>query len=147
MVACKPGEVVTSERFLLVRCGTSCFGLPMNRVRRVLRSLRTFPVPGSRRELVGLLQHDGEPLAVLDLGALVDDATTSSGIGLTVIVSVGSAENAETVGMAVHDAVSVLRIDSDLISDSDNDVVRGEVVVEGELIQIIDPAALSGQST
>ena len=141
MVSPDSSEVSHGERFLLVRSGSSRFALPIASVTRVVRSVRTFPVPGSGPQLVGLLQLAGEPMPVLDLGIVVDGPGAGGGEHeIAVIVSVG--RDQEVVGLAVNDAVTVLSIPAEAMSRSDGGFVTGEAVIDSTVIRVLDPMAL-----
>ncbi len=131
------------ERFLLLRTGSGLNAIPVRRVRRVRRNLLLHPVPGSDARLVGLAQHRGEPLTVLDLGVLVDgDEQLSEGQPITVVARAGAAENPETIGLAVDEAVDLVTIDEATITVLSEGLVAGETVVGSELVRILDLGAL-----
>ncbi len=143
----------SDPKWLLVRSATTVFGLPLTAVRRILRSVRLYPLPGARPELLGLVQHGGEPLAVLDLAAVALPGTTPSGAApLVVVVSVGRpepADQAETVGLAVDEALTVSAIAARMISphvDGVDGVIRGEAMVDGTMVRCLDLTLLGGRS-
>jgi chemotaxis signal transduction protein len=138
--------MTASERFLLVRAGGSRYALPLTHVRRVLRSLRTFPVPGSRPELLGLLQVDGEPAPVLDLATLVKGTEEGgSGAQLTIIVAAGAADSTEIIGLAVHEALSVSTLPQDAVNATEEGLIRGDAVIDDELVRILDPSQMGAR--
>ena len=123
--------------------------MPAAAVQRILRSLVVHPVPGSSAHLLGLAQYGGEPLAVIDLERLLhpdgDGGGGSSGQRMTVVVRSGGEQAAETIGLAVDDAVEVIALaDSDL-KPSGPGVVRAEAVLAGELVRVVDLGALAGE--
>jgi chemotaxis signal transduction protein len=135
-------------RYLLVTAGGKRCALPVAAVQRILRSLVVHPVPGSSTHLLGLAQYGGEPLAVLDLETLLDaagEASGSSGQPLTVVVRSGNDELAETIGLAVDDAVEVIALGDNDLKPSGPGVVRAEAVVGGELVSVMDLDALAGE--
>jgi len=79
--------------------------LPADQVRRVVRGLACHPAPGARPHLVGLAQFGGEPLAVLDLHALVTGGTPRSDHRATVILGRQGAWSGAVLGLAPGEAV------------------------------------------
>jgi chemotaxis signal transduction protein len=140
-------------KWLLVRSATTVFGLPLVTVRRILRSVRLYPLPGARPELLGLIQHGGEPLAVLDLAAVALSGAAPSGAApLVVVVSAGrpdQPEQAEMVGLAVDEALTVTAIAPRMISphaDGLDNLICGEAMVAGKMVRCLDLSVLAGRS-
>ncbi len=106
------GATVSSKqgRYLAVRVGTSVFGIPQERIRRIVRSMVIHPLPGSPRNVIGLGQIGAEPILVLDLGSSVDEETFATGQHpIVVVVEAGPEGDTETVGLAVDEAIQLVR--------------------------------------
>ncbi len=131
------------RRILVVRCGAARCGLPAASVRRVLRALPLQPVPGAERKLLGLAQFGGEPLVVLDLLALLGGSVEQGGaLPITVVVSVGPAEAAELVGLAVDEALEVVSFDPASATPGGGGLVAGETLVGEHVVRVLDLEAL-----
>lgn len=97
-----------SRPYLVVRAGATFCGLPVDRIRKVVRALPVHGIAGSNPVLLGLSQLDGEPIGVLDLGRLVGvGATGTTEHGVTVVALVGPPDRLETVGLAADEALQV----------------------------------------
>jgi chemotaxis signal transduction protein len=131
------------RRFLIVRAGDLMCALQLLLVRRILRSLKTHPVPGSQPELLGLGQWRGEPLAVLDLNLLVAGGEPRTGNSwVTVIVKVPTGEGEEMLGMAVDEEIDVVRIAEDEVEAVAQGLVVGEATHGTRLVRILDLTAM-----
>lgn len=101
-----------SGAHLLVRLGDATAALPAAAVRRVVRSLRLYPLPGAGEGLLGLTEFAGEPLAVLDLRRMLGfEADAGSTPAVTVVAWVGTPEERELVGLAVDEALEVAELE------------------------------------
>lgn len=68
------------------------------------------PLPGSPRNVIGLGQIGAEPILVLDLGSSVDEETFATGQHpIVVVVEAGPEGDTETVGLAVDEAIQLVR--------------------------------------
>jgi len=124
---------------LLVRAGEYLCALPLPDVRRVLRSLVVHPLPGAAPELRGLAEFAGEPLAVLDLARLVRAPQGANPTHpVTVIAWIGQGEGRELVGLAADGALDVVRLPAEGTVGGDGNLVRGEAVVGGEAVRVLD---------
>ena len=98
---------------LLVRVGETTAALPATAVRRVVRAPRLYPVPGAGEGLLGLAEFAGEPLAVLDLAALMGAPGAAGATPpVTVVTWIGAGGERELVGLAVDEALEVADIDA-----------------------------------
>ena len=130
---------------LLVRAGEVLCALPLHGVRRVVRALPTYPLPGAAPELLGLAEFAGEPLPVLDLGRLLSappGATPT--LPVTVVVWVGPPVARELVGLAADEAREVIELPLDRLVAGNGGLVRGEISFTGEAIRVFDLDALGG---
>lgn len=130
------------ERFLLVNTGHLRCALPTAMVRQVVRSLSLYPVPGSQPHLLGLAQFAGEPLAVLDLHALVTDGVPGSAHRATVILGRAPESTGRVVGFAVDEAVGVSALQVSKDHREDSSIVTATAMFEGHTVRVVDPSVL-----
>lgn len=136
---------VSSERYLLVRCGEDFCVIPLLRVRRIVRDLAVSPLPGATAELKGLAEFGGEPLPVLDLGRLVEAAPGASPpYSVTVLAWAGPDDALELVGLAVDSVVEVVDVPADGVAAGGEGIVRGEASVGERPVRILALSALGG---
>jgi len=95
------------RHFLLVRSGGVVCALPATQVRRVVRGLTCHPVPGGQPHLLGLAHYGGEPLAVLDILALVSGGAPRANNRATVILGREKLGARTVLGLAVDEALRV----------------------------------------
>jgi chemotaxis signal transduction protein len=133
------------RRFLIVRTENLRWALDLRSVRRILKSILTFPVPGAQPELLGLGQWRGEPLPLLDLHVLLEGGEPSAGNHkVTVVVRVSSGDEREYFGLAVDEAVDVVRIAEDELESTGQGLIVAEAAIGSHLVRVID---LSGLET
>ena len=128
---------------LLVRSGEVTCALPLGAVRRVVRALAVYPLPGATPALLGLAELAGEPLAVLDLGRLV--AAPPGGhpaFPVTVVVRTGAGSDAELVGLQADEALEVVAVPREAIVAAGRGFVAGEATLRELAVRVLDPAAL-----
>jgi chemotaxis signal transduction protein len=138
-------EVPAAEgdrRFLLVRSGGTFYAVPASQVRHVVRGLACHPVPGGQAHLLGLAQFAGEPLAVLDLHAMVEGAPPQSSHRTTVILGRGAGNPWTAVGLAVNDALRVQTVARITESGRRGELVSGTVDLDGERFKVVNTAVL-----
>ncbi len=129
---------VSPRNVLVVRVGDRRLAIPVASLRRIVRALHVFPLPGAESRFAGLAQLGGEPLPVLDLGVLVGAADrTVSPSRLAVVVGIAGRAGEQLVGLAVDDALEVLAAPT-----GDRPPVNGRVWVGGEELDLFDPAQL-----
>lgn len=127
-----------------MRAGEVLCALPLGSVRRVVRELSTFPLPGAGARLRGLAEFAGEPLAILDLARLVmAPPGATPPYPVTIVVWVGPASARELVGLAVDEACAVVEIAGDRVARSGvAGLIVGEATVGGEAVRVLDLEAL-----
>ena len=131
---------------LLVRAGEYVCALPLDAVRRVLRAVAVYPLPGSAPELMGLAEFGGDPLPVLDLARLVRAPQGANpAFPVTVVAWAGAAAARELVGLAADAALDVVSLARVPPVGGDGGLVRGEAMVGGEVVRVLDLAALGGE--
>jgi chemotaxis signal transduction protein len=128
---------------LLVRAGEYVCALPLASVRRVVRALPLHPLPGAAPELKGLAEFGGEPLAVLDLARLVQAPPGANpACPVTVVAWAGPADGRDLVGLAADAALEVVDVPPGSTVGGDGGLVLGEASVGGEVVRVLDLAAL-----
>jgi chemotaxis signal transduction protein len=128
---------------LLVRAGEYVCALPLGAVRRVLRALPLYPLPGSAPELKGLAEFAGDPLPVLDLARLARAPQGANpAYPVTVVAWAGPPEARELVGLAADAALEVAYLPAATVVGGDGALVAGETVVAGQVVRVIDLQAL-----
>lgn len=136
-------EAEPTTAHLLVRAGDAVCALPLARVRRVVKALAVHRLPGAAAELLGLAEHAGEPLAVIDLGRLVGAAAGANPTyPVTVVVAAGPREAPELIGLAADSALEVVELTPSQVVGGDGGVAAGEVEVAGEVVRVVDLEAL-----
>jgi chemotaxis signal transduction protein len=130
------------HRYLLVRSGGTGWALPADQVRRVVRGLACHPAPGARPHLLGLAQFGGEPLAVLDLHALVEGGTPRSDHRATVILGRRRARSGAVLGLAIDEALRVVALADPPQPGSPNPLVEGTLSIDGDSVKVLNTARL-----
>jgi chemotaxis signal transduction protein len=133
-----------SGRYLLVRSGGQRFALPASAIVAIQRDLVVYPVPGGRAPLLGIGQHAGDPVVVVDLLELVDGEV--GGQQVAVVVTRPGAGGTETVGLAVDDAERIVSIE---VLERATDLGRGieaVAVVDDHRVRVVDPDRLDEAS-
>ena len=130
------------DRYLLVRSGGRSYGVSTRHVRHVVRGLPYHPVPGGQPHLLGLAQYGGEPLAVLDIDALLQHARPRSSYRSTVVLGRRGRRSRIMIGLAVDEARRVERLPGAIEATAGGPYVSGTVDVDGEPVQILDASVL-----
>ncbi len=134
-----------SLKALTARAGDYWCALPLARVRRVIRSLKLYPLPGSGEEVAGLAEVDGEPVVVLSLERLIEaPAGARTEFPVTLLVEVGAGNAHEVLGLAVDEAGDIVLLREASIIGPPRGLVRGETQVEKTVVRVLDPAELGG---
>lgn len=127
---------------LLVRAGELVCALPLGAVRRVVRALPVYPLPGAAPELRGLAEFAGEPMPVLDLARLIDAPTGAHPAHpVTVVVWLGPPESRTMVGLSADAALEVAEVSPAALVGGGG-LVRGEVGIHGQVVRVLDLEAL-----
>jgi chemotaxis signal transduction protein len=130
------------DSFLLVRSGGHRCAIPVAAASHVAGTGRLDPLPGSAPRLLGLTQVFGEPVAVVDLHALLDpEGRPGGGRALTVVVSRRGGRS--SLGLAVDEALGVVALGvRDPAGESDPEWVSGRSRLAGRDIAVVDPDVL-----
>lgn len=129
-------------RYLLVRSGGRSYGVAADQVRHVVRGLLCHPVPGSRPHLLGLAQYGGEPLAVLDLQALLEKGRPRANYRATVVLGRRGRRSRTMIGLAVDEARRVERLPEMTPAATTGALVQGTVTLDGETVELLDASVL-----
>lgn len=113
--------------------------MPLGVVRRVVRGLQVHAVPGSDRRLVGLAQFGGEPIAIVDLAAIVDEVGSRHGDVTVVVGRRRSGDSGSVLGLAVDEVDEVAEIEDQ--TDGADDAHDRVLVLDAEsLLGGFDPS-------
>jgi chemotaxis signal transduction protein len=139
----EPPAEAPAASHLLVRSGEYLCALPLGAVRRVVRALTVYPLPGAAPELKGLAEYGGDPLPVLDLARLVRAPQGANpSFPVTIVVWAGPREASELVGLAADAAVEVATVPAAAVVSGDGGFVRGEAVIDGRVVRVLDLESL-----
>lgn len=127
---------------LLVRSGGHRCAIPVDAAKLVTKAPRIYPLHGSKPRLLGLAQIAGEPVAVVDLQALLDpEGGAAGGHELTVIIR-GPA-GGSTLGLAVDEAFGVIAVTGELSRREDDPRwIAGRSSLDDRLVVVLDPEQL-----
>lgn len=138
-----PDRATLIGRYLLVAAGERVCAVPLERVRRIVSALKVHPLPAGDAALLGLAEIDGEPLPVFDLAALVQAPPAAAAEHpVTIIAWAGSGNEKEAVGLTVDRALGLAEHAGAKSGGGDGGFVRGEVAMNGTLVQLLDLSAL-----
>jgi chemotaxis signal transduction protein len=126
----------------VVRSGEIRCALPADRVRRVARDLICHPLPGGRPHLLGLAQFGGEPMAVLDLYALVTGGEPRLNPRATVILDPNRLRERSVLGLGVDEAIHVISLPKAAGEFYGEGLVRGTVMSDGHQVTVLSPDVL-----
>jgi chemotaxis signal transduction protein len=131
------------RHFLLVRSGGVACALPAIQVRRVVRGLTCHPVPGGQPHLLGLAHYGGEPLAVLDILALVSGGAPRANNRATVILGRESRGARTVLGLAVDEALRVVAMTefSD-VKPGDDALLAGTATLDRGSVKLLNTSIL-----
>jgi chemotaxis signal transduction protein len=128
--------------FLLVRSGGYRCAIPVESAKLVTRAPSLAALPGSEPRLLGLAQIAGEPLAVVDLHALVDPSGNPVG-GHELTVIVRRRDGGATLGLAVSEALGVVDVGTpDQAGPDDPAWVVGRCRIDDRDVLVLDPDRL-----
>jgi chemotaxis-related protein WspB len=99
--------------FLLFRMGEDHYALEAGRIGEVLPMVRTKALAGAPRQGVGVMNHRGQPLPVLDLSALVLGRPARHQLSTRIVLVRESAAEAAScwIGLILEQATETLRCD------------------------------------
>lgn len=128
--------------FLLVRGGGHRCAIPVGAAKLVTKVPMIYPLPSSEARLLGIAQIAGEPVAVVDLHALLDPQGGRSG-GHVLTVVVRRPGGSSSLGLAVDEAFGVVTI-AERVDRADEDPgwVAGRTSMDDRTVVILDPERL-----
>jgi chemotaxis signal transduction protein len=132
----------SKAHYLLVRSGGHRCAIPVEAAKLVTRVPTIYPLHSSGPRLLGLAQVAGEPVAVVDLHALLDPkGGTGGGHELTVVVS--QPDGGSSLGLAVDEAFGVIAVaDLQPREPTDPEWVAGRTSVDQRAVVVLDPEQL-----
>jgi purine-binding chemotaxis protein CheW len=125
---------------LRIRLGAEHYALDLDHVLEVVELGEVTPVPGSEPTLIGLRNLRGEILPALDTSGLLGIAGESLPRSL-VVVSDGD----RRAGLAVDEVIDLGRL-PEATATVNSSLVRGGVLIDGDLVGVVDIPALLGSS-
>ena len=130
------------DHYLLVRSGGYRCAIPVEAAKLVTKAPKVYPLHSSEPRLLGLAQIAGEPVAVVDLQALLDPEGGPGGShNLTVIIR--KPGGGSSLGLAVEEAFGVITVvDERARREDDPRWVAGRSSVGERPIVILDPEQL-----
>jgi chemotaxis signal transduction protein len=137
-----PIKLESEVHYLLVRSGGHRCAIPVSAARLVTGAPRVSPLPGSAPRLLGLAQIAGEPIAVVDLHALLDpDGAPGGGHELTVVVRPPGGSS--SLGLAVDEAFGVTAVRNPKGPSADDPAwVSGRSSMDDRTVFVLDPEQL-----
>jgi chemotaxis signal transduction protein len=128
--------------YLLVRSGGHRCAIPVNAAKLVTGAPKVYPLHSSEPRLLGLAQIAGEPVAVVDLHALLDPEGGSGG-GHELTVVIRQPGRGTSLGLAVDEAFGVITVANKRPrGEDDPDWVAGRSTVADRTIVILDTEQL-----
>ena len=128
--------------YLLVRSGGHRCAIPVEAAKLVTRAPKVFPLHSSEPRLLGLAQIAGEPVAVVDLYALLHpEGGMGGGHELTVIIREPGGRS--SLGLAVDEAFGVIAVaNKQPRREDDPGWIAGRSSVDDRPVVILDPEQL-----
>jgi chemotaxis signal transduction protein len=150
-----------ARQVMLVRVGGARFGLVVEDVAGVLEEARLSAVPKAPAGVLGIMNHVGSVLTVVDLAAVLGRAETSEPVGALARRDDASADRSsgaaaprfvvvverkdDRIGLRV-DRVEGITLTVDLARDLEPEpgarLSRGRLTYEGEAVRLLDGAAI-----
>jgi chemotaxis signal transduction protein len=108
----------------------------------VVRDLASHALAGARPHLVGLSQYGGEPVAIIDLHAVLTGGQPRPDHRTTLIIKPPSGSLGGSLGLAVDEAVDVIRLNHDGHCSDAAALIATEIDHDGDPLLILAPAVL-----
>jgi len=130
------------DHYLLVRSGGHRCAIPVEAAKLVTKAPKVYPLHSSEPRLLGLAQIAGEPVAVVDLHALLDpEGGTGGGHEITVIIR--ESGGGSSLGLAVDEAFGVISLTNEQHRrEDDPEWVAGRSSVDDRPVVLLDPEQL-----
>lgn len=124
---------------LILQAGQNRCAVPVHQIRRVVRAVPVYPLPGASPELLGLAEIEGEPVPILDLARLIQSPPGGTpSCPVHVIVEYGSEDRRERVALAADAALEIIPVAAGTVVGPPAGVVRGETVAGDQPVQVLD---------
>ena len=139
-----PSRAAPTDTVLLVRAGGRLCALPIASVVETMRPLPVAPLPGAPPPVLGVAIVRGEPVPVVDLGALVAGAPQPGEVARFVTVRAGG----RTAALAVSAVAGVARLDPSgardvpLVRDACAGALESLRARDGDLVLVVGAARL-----
>ena len=128
--------------YLVVRGGGHRCAIPVDALQLVTKALTVHPLPGSQPRLLGFAQAAGEPVAVVDLHALLDPEG-NPGVTHNMTVVVRQQGGTATLGLAIDEAYGVARLPlHEGPAAGDTFIIVGRSLRDGRTVLVLDPDRL-----
>jgi purine-binding chemotaxis protein CheW len=121
-----------SSAFVQVAVGAEQYAVTVEDVLEVAELGELTAVPGAPEALLGLINRDGQVLAVVDLATAIG-TTSAGGPSFLVVIDDGR----RRAGLAVDQLIDV-RAPFALTEATSSDIVSGAAVVDGSLIGVLE---------
>lgn len=121
--------------------GTQLYALPIDDVLEVAAMVELSPLPGARREVLGLANRHGSVLMMLDLRPILKHRKSAVNASTLFIVA---AQGPRMVGLVVDEVHQVehIRLENLVRASSRENYIRGVIPYQDRLIQVISLPAL-----
>jgi len=137
-------------QYVTFRLGAESFGIPVSKVREILRPIDLFPVPGMAAEVEGVVNLRGEIIPVVKMAALlsvVRNATEHAAHRRRIVILDAPAGS---FGFFVDEVYEVTRVAAEEIQAAPElgrgaasaAIVTGIVRLSGRMVVCIDPEKL-----
>ncbi|MBN2069976.1 MAG: chemotaxis protein CheW [Candidatus Krumholzibacteriota bacterium] len=135
------------------RLGSENYGIPVSKVKEIIRPIKAFPVPGMANPVSGVINLRGEIIPVLEIHSVlgVEEDPNRGNKRKKRVIILDSREGG--FGFMVDEVKDVVRIDSEEIRKSPEvssdhsfeQSVMGIAQIEGEMLICIEPEKIVEQ--
>lgn len=139
-----------AERFahLLIDIGADRYALPTPVIAEVLEPAGLRPLPAAPSYVAGLMEHEGNPLLVIDTAVLLGARAPVGSLAQdTVVLRIADPAARLNFALLADRAPGLLSLTEDEIFTAEDAVsgISRYAVVEGRIIAILEPLALTGE--
>lgn len=130
-------------RYLVLQAGQVRCAVPVHQVRRVVRAVPVYALPGSTQDLLGLAEIEGEPIPVLDLARLIQAPPGGTpACPVYIIAETGSSNRRERIALAADAAEEIVMLPPGGLAGPAAGLIQGEAVAGGQPVRVLNLAAL-----
>lgn len=134
--------IETSMQFVVFKVGQELFGIRIDEVREIIRSIKATQMPDSYGWIEGVVELRGKVIPVIDLRNYFSLAKDEGEQKRTVVVEM----NEELVGFNVDSVEGIVEVSSQHVETAPQSVtkpyIKGLVRDNGKLIIILEPESL-----